>query len=261
MVTFLAASAPAPVGPSATAVFHRSVGTISVVGANQSSNWSGYNLGTFGNGNGGYRSISGTWVVPKATQSLKGEAEYSSTWVGIGGGCVDSGCTATDSTLIQAGTEQDVNASGKASYFAWWEIIPEPETPVSLAVKSGDTVTVTINEVLPDQWTIKISNVSTGRSVTVNTPYTSTHATAEWIEESPLIIGFAGGFAALPSLSTVHFDSGQVNGMTPSLDAKTELIHQVNGSGQVIAQPSLPDSDKDGFNDCTWATTCATPSS
>ena len=50
----------------------------------------------------------GTWTVPTATQHTAGQAEASSDWIGIGGGCIDAGCTASDSTLIQTGTEQDV---------------------------------------------------------------------------------------------------------------------------------------------------------
>jgi hypothetical protein len=66
-----------------------------------------------------------------------GENEYSSSWVGIGGGCVTAGCTVTDTTLIQAGTEQDVNSSGQASYYAWWELVPAPSVQISnLAVRA-----------------------------------------------------------------------------------------------------------------------------
>ena len=52
--------------------------------------------------------------MPTATQHTAGQAEASSDWIGIGGGCVDAGCTVTDSTLIQTGTEQDVSATGAA---------------------------------------------------------------------------------------------------------------------------------------------------
>ena len=61
--------------------------------------------------------------MPKASQHKKGEDEYSSTWGGIGGGCLETSCTVTDQTLIQAGTEQDV-VSGKPQYSAWWKLIP-----------------------------------------------------------------------------------------------------------------------------------------
>jgi len=242
---------------AATGAWHR---PIAVIGASQSSNWSGYNQGTLEDGNEMYTSIAGTWTVPTASQKVAGQAEFSSTWVGIGGGCVNSSCSVTDSTLIQAGTEQDVSKNGAASYYAWWEIIPEPETQVSLPVKAGNVITVTVTQSSPGQWAIVIKNVSTARQVTITTAYSSTHATAEWIEETPLIIGTGGGFAPLPKLSVVHFDHALTDGVNPRL-AAAEQIQLVNGSGKVIAQPSKPDADTDGFNDCAWATTCAAPSS
>src|SRR5207302_9178649 len=84
--------------------------------ANSSNNWFGYNQGTLEQGSKLCNSVSGDWTVPTATQHTAGQAESSSDWIGIGGGCIDSGCTATDPTLIQTGTEQDVSASGSATY-------------------------------------------------------------------------------------------------------------------------------------------------
>lgn len=230
------------------------------LGMTQSNNWSGYNQGLLEKGT-SFHEISGTWVVPTATQHTPGQAEYSSTWVGIGGGCVDSGCTVTDSTLIQAGTEQDVDSSGHASYSAWWEIIPAPSLTVSLPVSAGQTVHVDVAEGAPEVWTITIQNLSTGQSFSTTTPYSSSYATAEWIEETPLIIGTGGsGISALPNLSTVVFDLGTANGTNPAL-APSEAIQLVDSNGGVLATPSPPDSDLDGFSDCTFATGCAAKAS
>ncbi|MCU1448563.1 MAG: hypothetical protein JWP02_733, partial [Acidimicrobiales bacterium] len=123
------------------------------VAANQSNNWSGYNQGAIERGGTLFHQVSGDWTVPTATQHKSGEAEYSSTWVGIGGGCIDSGCLLTDSTLIQAGTEQDVDAAGHASYSAWWELIPLPGITIdAFPVKAGDRVHFDIRETLPEVW-------------------------------------------------------------------------------------------------------------
>ena len=80
----------------------------------QSSNWFGYNQGSLEQGGTLFNSITGDWTVPTATQHTAGQDEYSSDWIGIGGGCVDAGCTVGDNTLIQTGTEQDVTAAGQA---------------------------------------------------------------------------------------------------------------------------------------------------
>ena len=232
------------------------------VNTNQSSNWSGYNIGAdypqVATGT-LFTSISGEWTVPTATAHTAGQAEDSASWVGIGGGCVTDDCTVTDSTLIQAGTEQDVSASGQASYDAWWEIIPETETEVSLPVHAGDTIQVTIAETsVPGDWSIVIDNLTTGQEFTTTTPYSSTEDTAEWIEETPLEIGTGGtGVATMPNLSTVSFINASYNGINPKFQAVDEM--QLDNDNVIEATPSAPGSSLNNFNDCTWAASCSAP--
>jgi hypothetical protein len=141
-------------------LFHR---PIVRVGANQSNNWSGYNQGTLEKGGTQFHHVSGTWVVPTATQNVAGEAEYSASWVGIGGGCVDANCTVGDVTLIQAGTSQDVDPSGAARYSARWEIIPQPSTPIAnFTVNAGNVLFVDIVETTPGLWVITVKNQTSG---------------------------------------------------------------------------------------------------
>jgi hypothetical protein len=229
---------------------------------NTSSNWSGYNIGAaypqVATGT-TFTSVSGEWTVPTATQHTAGQAEDSASWIGIGGGCVTDDCSVTDNTLIQAGTEQDVSASGQASYDAWWEIIPEPETEVSLPVAAGNTVQVTIAQAsIPGQWSIVIDNLTTGTKFTTTTPYSSSQDTVEWIEETPLEIGTSGAaLAAMPNLSTVQFTDASYNNANPGFQAIDEL--QLNDDNTIEATPSGPGTALNSFNDCTWATTCAAP--
>lgn len=264
----LAMASPAA-GATAGAITSAGHGVIHVVhgigagiNTNQSSNWSGYNIGA------GYpqvttgtvfTSVSGEWTVPSAKQHTKGQAEDSASWVGIGGGCVTDDCSVTDNTLIQAGTEQDVAASGTASYDAWWEIIPEPETEVSLPVRAGNKVKVTITETsTPGDWSIAIDNLTTGKKFTTTTPYSSSEDTVEWIEETPLEIGTTGtGVATMPNLSTVHFINASYNGANPKFQAIDKL--QLDNNNVIEATPSGPGPKLSSFNDCTWATACAAP--
>jgi Peptidase A4 family len=230
---------------------------------NSSSNWFGYNQGTLEQGGKLFNSISGEWIVPTATQHTAGQAESSSDWIGIGGGCIDAGCTTTDSTLIQTGTEQDVSSSGTASYDAWYELVPAPEFQItSMAVNPGDLMRASVAEVVGDSnvWTITIKDATNGQSFTTTVPYSSSHTTAEWIEETPLLIGTNAGFAALPKLTTPAFDLATTNGAPANLTASEEL-DLVDSNGNVIGAPSAPDPDTDGFNACTWAGTCTAPTS
>jgi hypothetical protein len=229
--------------------------------ANQSNNWSGYNQGALEQGGKLFRSISGNWTVPTATQHTAGQAEYSSDWIGIGGGCVDAKCRVTDSTLIQTGTEQDVSSSGQASYSAWWELIPAPSfTITSMSIHPGDQMSASITRVLPGVWRIAISDLTTGQSFQRTLPYTSSQDTAEWIEETPLVIGTGGGFAALPNLTSPAFNLAQTNGGSADLKSSEEM-NLVSSGGEVIAAPSAPDPDADAFNVCAWMSTCAAPTS
>ncbi len=233
------------------------------VDTNQSSNWFGYDQGSLEQGGKLFNSITGDWTVPTASQHTTGQAEDSSDWIGIGGGCVDSGCSVGDNTLIQTGTEQDVSASGSPSYSAWWELVPAPSTTISgMTVSPGDHMHASISETVADSnvWTITIQDVTKNESYSTTVPYSSSHATAEWIEETPLIIGTNAGFASLPNLTSPVFDLATVNGKPANL-TPAEEIDLIDSNSNVIGTPSAPDPDSDGFNACTWATSCSAPGS
>jgi Peptidase A4 family len=225
--------------------------------ANQSSNWFGYNQGTLEKGNTLFNSITGDWTVPAATQHNAGQAENSSDWIGIGGGCIDAGCTATDNTLIQTGTEQDVSTTGAASYGAWWEIIPGPSINISNPVSAGDHMHADVTEAIPNSnvWKITLQDTTKGWTFTQTVPYSSTHGSAEWIEETPLLLGTNAGFAALPNLSNPAFSSAKVNGANANLQTSEEM-QLIDSGGKVIGAPSAPNATHDGFSACTWASSC-----
>ena len=100
-----------------------------------------------------------------------------------------------------------------------------------------------------------MQNVTRGQTFATTVPYSSTHATAEWIEETPLLIGTDAELAALPNLSTVPFTGAKVNGAAPSLQA-SEKILLTDSAGSVIGTPSDPNATRDGFSACAWATSC-----
>ena len=251
------ASAAASPAPSA----HGQLLRLARANTNQSSNWFGYNQGTLEQGTKQFNSITGDWTVPAATQHTAGQDEYSSDWIGIGGGCVDAGCTVTDNTLIQTGTEQDVSG-GQATYGAWWEIIPGPSVSISMTIAAGDHMHSSIAEAVAGSnvWTITLQDVTRNETFTTTVPYSSTHLTAEWIEETPLILGTNAGFAALPNLTSPVFDNATTNGAPANLKS-SEQMQLIDSNSNVIGTASAPDPDGDGFNACTWATSCAAPSS
>ncbi|MHB8511814.1 MAG: G1 family glutamic endopeptidase [Actinomycetota bacterium] len=226
----------------------------------RSYNWSGYNQGRSEKGH-DFHAISGEWTVPTATAHKQGVAAYSSIWVGIGGGCVDSACNTIDSTLIQAGTEQDVDANGTATYSTWWETLPAPSVKTTVAVSPGDKVRVDVSETISGVWTITIDNLTTNSSLPIVLPFQSSYATAEWIVETPTVTNLNGSqVGPLPNLGTVKFDLATVNHGAAMLVSQ-EQVQLVNSSHTPISTPSSPDSDTDGFNVCNYASTCSAPSS
>jgi Peptidase A4 family len=228
--------------------------------ATQSNNWFGYNEGTLEAGRGLFHAITGNWTVPRARQHATGQAEESSDWIGIGGGCVNSGCGLSDVTLIQTGTEQDVSAHGTPTYSAWWEVIPGPSVPIAMRIRPGDRMHASIAEVIPasEVWKITLRDLTSGKAHSIRVSYSSTQDSAEWIEETPLVLGANAGFAALPRLSSPDFDRASLNG-APAKLKPAEAIDLTNSSGRVIGVPSAPDTDRDGFNACTWKRVCAAP--
>ncbi|MGH9100068.1 MAG: G1 family glutamic endopeptidase, partial [Acidimicrobiales bacterium] len=196
----------------------------------QSNNWSGYNEGILDTGS-PFTSISARWVVPTATQHTTGQAEDSATWIGIGGGCLSTTCTATDPTLVQAGTDQDVSSNGTASYSAWWEILPLPSVTATIAVHPGDVIDCSIAETVPGIWSISLEDKTDGQRFTETVPYVSTEDTAEWIEETPVVIGTGpAGVSALPDLSTVSFSDATANGADAAL-VPADAIQLVGSNG------------------------------
>jgi hypothetical protein len=100
-----------------------------------------------------------------------------------------------------------------------------------------------------------LQDVTRAQTFTTTVPYSSTHLTAEWIEETPLLIGTNAGFAALPNLTNPAFTAATTNGANANLQA-SEQIYLVDSNGTVIGAPSAPNATRNGFNVCAWATTC-----
>lgn len=231
-------------------------------------NWSGYAVASFNTGM-KYSSATATWVVPTAKTPPPGySVGYSSSWVGIGGFCLNSSCSRVDKTLIQLGTEQDVSSSGSVNYYAWWETLPQTSQLISsVTISPGDTVVATLSDgpsvtqSRPSKpgngkgggnggggkgqvWTLSLTNESNGESWSTTMSYKSSLASAEWIEEAP----YSGGILPLANFGTATFDPGSADGLSPALTTSDGIV-MVNPNGQT-SNVSSPDASGDGFNAC-----------
>src|SRR4029453_272909 len=87
--------------------------------------------------------------------------------------------------LIPAATQQFVSGSGSVTYQAWVEKLPAAARAVPLTVLPGHTVSVSIDFQGNNEWLISLSNVTTGQRLLRTEQYSSSHSSAEWIEEAP----------------------------------------------------------------------------
>ena len=199
-----------------------------------SNNWSGYAAVA-----GPYTTVSGTWEVVAPVTS--GEGGAGATWVGIGG------LTSTD--LIQAGTSATV-VKGQVRFESWIETLPDVSQQVSLAVAPGDSVTVTIDEQDPEAglWQMSITNNTTGQNYQTSVTYTSSHSSAEWIQEAP-----TGSQGLLPLNNfgsvTISGDMTTVDSQAADLaQAKARPLTMVNANNEPLAVPSNIGDDGASFS-------------
>jgi hypothetical protein len=203
-------------GDTATGDFTLSV-TDPASSLEQSTNWSGYI-----ERGGPFTSVSGTFNVPTVDTTAGTD---NSQWVGIDG---DS-----NSDLIQAGVAESVSSfSGRVQIYAWWEILPAPETPISMPIAAGDSVSVSIGQVEAGTWTIKISDLTSGRSFSKTVAYSGATTSAEWILEAPT--SGRGRQTSLASFTpAVTFGNLGLTGTVTEIAAVEMVQHDVT-----VAEPS-----------------------
>ena len=190
-----------------------------------STNWSGYALQT-----GPYTAVTGTFNVPSIyTSSTNTDTAE---WVGIDG--------ASDTSLIQAGIDEPYDAATNTYLVqAWWEILPAPETLINMTVSPGDSITVTIREVSGTEWSIAVTDNTSGASFTTDQSYSAPLSSAEWIVEAPTLNG---------SVETVGAYSPDVTftGLEAAGPQNTLTDWVMVQNGVQVSTPSALDST--GFN-------------
>jgi hypothetical protein len=174
--------------------------TASALAANtrgeQSQNWAGYIV--HDKDGQSFSSVSGSWTEP-AVSPESGDG-YSAFWVGLGGTSPNS------RALEQIGTAGSV-VDGKADYSAWYELVPAPETELSLAIHPGDRLSASVT-VAGGRVTLWLADRTTGQSLSkmLRTQRSDT-SSAEWIAEAPSRVTPGDGTQVLPlaNFGTVTF--------------------------------------------------------
>lgn len=220
-------------------------------------NWSGY--AQEGAPTGTYTGVTAKFKVPTVNTGHSGN-QYSSDWVGIGG--------FNEPTLVQAGIEAD-NFNGTAFYQAWTEIIPAAENPLSLTIHPGDKVTVTVLEKAANTWKMTVKDTTLGTQASRTVVYNSSNggpssgASVEAITERPCIQAPCNVVTDLANLAQTNNEIYDPAKLTTSAPGSTPVYHPLlttvagasladiemtaNNGTTVIATPSNPDVDHDGF--------------
>ena len=157
---------------------------VPTAGIDVSSNWSGYavtgvgSTATVASTSMSFADVTGTWTQPAAT-CTPGQSTSAAIWVGLGGYTVGS------NTLEQTGTAADCSSGGKATYYAWYELVPATSVTLKLKVFAGDKITATVlvkgTDVL-----VQVKNRTRHTSFTRHLPMQNPDLTsAEWITEAP----------------------------------------------------------------------------
>ena len=221
-------------------VYQYAVAQTATSTSDTSLNWSGYGIsGT------GITAINASWVLPQIASSNTLTSD--STWVGIGG--------IANSDLIQIGTDAFTSGS-QLNYQVFYETLPQPPVIVPLTVSAGNSVTASIFETSSNQWNLSIRNNTTGQDFQITIPYTSTHSSAEWIEEMQSNEGNA--FIPLDNFSPIQFSGCSViqGGVTLNISqSNSQMISMIDGSNQPLTNVSTLTGDGAGFTVTRTSTT------
>lgn len=215
----------------------------------QSENWSGYAVT-----GSAFTVAKGSWTVPSVNCS-KTPNTYSSFWVGIDG--------YSSSTVEQTGTDSDCSGSS-ARYYAWYEFYPAGSILISsVQVSPGNKMSASVTY-SGSQFTVKITNVTTGKSFRKSGRVSGARRTsAEWIAEAPCCTR-SGGILPLADFGTVYLGSdytkvsgtndatdGAISGPISQFGSSVFSITMVSSSGATEAVPSSLTKDGTSF-DVVW---------
>jgi hypothetical protein len=198
-----------------------------------------------------FTSVRATFFVPYVQCARTKRGTMSSHWVGF------DGFERGSDSVEQAGIAADCSAAGKASYYAWYEMFPLPETRLSLAVKAGDSVTaavtyntakatfklVVVDNSRGEQTSVvkKCPDVKIGRS-----KLRCLRDSAEGISEAPAVrSGKKLTIAALTDYGAVSFNTlfitdsaGFGGGPVASAWQAAKIIELRSSGGVVVALPT-----------------------
>jgi hypothetical protein len=225
-----------------------SLGGLRRATAVQSSNWSGY-----ADVDDTFNSVAASWVEPKASCSsssaglsglLGGPSTAGAFWVGLDG--------YNSTSVEQLGTDSDCDGTSP-SYYAWYEMYPNPSVTLPNTVKPGDSLTAWTSY-SGSQFTLSIKDSTQGWTFSQPETGSFSRSSAEVIAEAPEeCTSLFCSEVPLTNFGQINFTGVSVanaSGATGGLSAfdAQQITMADSTTGTVEAQPSALESNGSAFN-------------
>ncbi len=210
-------------------------------GTQESSNWSGYVV-TPATGSPKYTSITGSWIVPKASGSA---SSLGSQWIGLGG--------VNSSDLLQMGTIEQFQRNREVVTLFWEQLPDAAQNLVTVPVGSHITATISTQDGTDYSLTFQVVEPN-GQTVTqnVSTTLSSEYAagigtSAEWISEDPSTAN--GGLYPLANTGSVEFTDAMANNAPINVASnQVQPLALVDSSREVRIAPTTLYPDGTSFS-------------
>jgi hypothetical protein len=208
-------------------------------------NWSGYAAETnlSNPASNAVSEVSGTWTVPAVTGKPN---QYSTVWVGIDG--------FSSQTVEQIGTLEETTPNGLGTYYAWYEMYPNPLVQIPMTIRPDDTISASVtynNSNSSGSFTLTITDeTSNDTFYTTQQNPSAERSSAEWIVEAPSI---GNHILPLADFGTVTFSgaTATINGITDHIDNRywqNTPIDMVTKFLQPLALTSALDPNGSSFS-------------
>jgi Peptidase A4 family len=126
-----------------------------------------------------FTNVTGTWKQAAAKCGGSDADSQSAFWVGLGGYAENS------AALEQIGTSADCRPTGPPSYYAWYELVPDPPISFAIAIEPGDMITSSVH-VSGTQVTMEVRDLTQGTIAAQRAKAPALDlSSAEWIVEAP----------------------------------------------------------------------------
>jgi hypothetical protein len=188
-------------------------------GSVESTNWSGYAvLGS------DFTNAKGSWKVTKANCS-KSPNSLMAAWVGIDG--------YSDSTVEQTGTLVYCDGT-KPYYYAWYEFYPLEDIQLISDFKAapGDVIDASVNYA-GGEFTLSITNETTGKTFSTTGTQTAKRASAEWIVEAPTS---DGSIVALSDYGTMSFGDDYTDVASTNTASDSKVTGPISDFGKNVKE-------------------------